>query len=66
MRQPGCRRDRPSLFGRLVRIVLRRKPFPDRLNWDDPPPATGVREPRGPRPSVSGGTAVLELPTDLG
>jgi hypothetical protein len=29
---------------------------------DEPPPETGVREPRRPRPSAPGGAALLELP----
>jgi hypothetical protein len=29
---------------------------------DEPPPHTGVREPRRPRPSAPGGAVLLELP----
>ena len=37
----------------------------DRSGWGDLPPDIGVREPRRPRPSSSGGAAVLDPPTDL-
>jgi len=36
-------------------------------SWSIPlePPDAGVREPRRPRPSLSGGAIALELPPDL-
>jgi hypothetical protein len=66
MRQPSCRRGRPNFFKRMVDALLRRRPrYEDRSTWGDPPPDIGVREPRRPRPSSSGGAAVLDPPTDL-
>src|SRR5262249_26469311 len=66
MRQPSCRRGRPNVFRRIVDALLGRAPrWEDRSSWPDLPPDIGVREPRRPRPSSSGGAAVLDPPTDL-
>lgn len=55
---------RLSLLERaLRRLGLRRRPPRSR---HDPPADSFVREPRRPKPSVSGGAATLELPDDDG
>lgn len=43
---------RPGLWQRFLQFVGLRKP----------PPDIGVREPRAPKPSASGGVATLEQP----
>ena len=64
-----CRRDRARWFARALnffRLRNRTKRCGD-FHLDEPPPDIGVREPRCPRPSTTGGAALLELPpTDLG
>jgi hypothetical protein len=52
-RLPGMSSEpRPGLWRRLLQFFGRRKP----------PPDAGVREPRRPTPSSSGGVATLERP----
>jgi len=66
MGQPSCRRGRPNLFRRIIDAFLgRRRRYEDRSSWGDMPPDIGVREPRRPRPSSTGGAAVLDPPADL-
>jgi hypothetical protein len=66
MRSSSRRPDRPNLFKRIVAALRGRGPgFEDRSSWGDPPPDSGVREPRRPRPAGSSGAAVLDPPTDL-
>ena len=65
MRQRGCR-ERPSLVKRIIAALFGNEPrLEDRSSWGDLPPDIGVREPRRPRPSSSGGVAVLDPTTDL-
>jgi hypothetical protein len=48
---------------RLMTRVFRRRPKHEHpITWEEPPPDIGVREPRRPRPSSSGGAAVLDPP----
>jgi hypothetical protein len=57
---------RPNRLRRLLTTLFRRRPrLEDRSSWGEPPPDIGVREPRRPRPSDSGGAAVLDPPSDL-
>jgi hypothetical protein len=68
-RRPTCRRDRASWFTRALNFLRSRSPIGRCGDFfvDEPPPDIGVREPRRPRPSAPGGTALLELPpSDLG
>jgi hypothetical protein len=66
MRPSRCRRERLSPFRRIVEALFGREPrLEDRSDWGEPPPDMGVREPRRPRPSSSGGSAVLDSPTDF-
>jgi hypothetical protein len=65
MHQPARPERRPSLFKRIVTRFRKRRRLEDRSEWGEPPPDIGVREPRRPRPSSSGGAAVLDPPTDL-
>jgi hypothetical protein len=48
----------------MTRVFRRRPKRDDRSLWEEPPPDIGVREPRRPRPSSSGGAAVLDPPDD--
>jgi hypothetical protein len=67
MQQPGCGPARPNLFKRIIAALFGRGPrFEDRSSWGELPPDIGVREPRHPRPSSSGGAAILDRPVDLG
>jgi hypothetical protein len=53
---------------RFLRFVRLRRRRDDLIPWalpPDLPPDIGVREPRRPRPSLSGGAVTLELPPDL-
>lgn len=64
-----CRRDRAGWFVRALNFLRLRSPIRRCGDFylDEPPPDTGVREPRRPRPTAPGGAALLELPpTDLG
>jgi len=66
MDKPDCRRGRPNFFKRIIAALFGRGPrYEDRSSWGDLPPDIGVREPRRPRPSSTGGAAVLDPPTDL-
>jgi hypothetical protein len=64
-----CRRDRPHWFVRAL-AFLHLRPRRNRCGdfyVDEPPPDSGVREPRRPRPDAPGGAVLLELPPqDLG
>jgi hypothetical protein len=64
-----CRRDRAPWFVRalnLLRLCGWTKRCGD-FYLDEPPPDIGVKEPRRPCPSATGGAALLELPqTDIG
>ena len=58
------RRRRGGLVDRVLRkLGLRRPPEPT-VFPDDLDPGVGVREPRRPRPSSSGGAVALELPPE--
>jgi len=61
----SCRR--PGLFRRILAAFFGRElpRFEDRRGWGDPPPDSGVREPRRPHPRGSAGAAVLEPPVEL-
>jgi hypothetical protein len=67
MQHPSCGPARPNFFRRVIAALFGRGPrFEDRSNWGEPPPDIGVREPRRPRPSGSGGAAILDPPAELG
>jgi hypothetical protein len=48
----------------LRKLGLRRRPPEPTVFPDDLDPGVGVREPRRPRPSESGGAVALELPPE--
>ena len=59
------RRRRGGLLDRVLgRLGLRRRPPEQAVFPDDLDPGVGVREPRRPRPNVSGGAVALELPPE--
>ena len=62
-----CRQEQNRLrrLLRFLGIRRRRTHLVPRVIPDEGPPLTGVREPRRPRPSASGGAVALELPRDL-
>jgi hypothetical protein len=59
MRRQRC--GRPSWWRRVTARAFRRAPrLFDYGDWQEPPPDIGVREPRRPRPSAGGASAVID------
>jgi hypothetical protein len=63
--QSGCRK-RPHLLRRFMDVFRFRRELRRCGDFllEDPPQASGVREPRRPRPHAPGGVIALELPED--
>jgi len=60
------RHERPNVFRRIIAAFRGGRPrYEDRSTWAEPPPDIGVREPRRPRPSSTGGAAILDPPAEL-